>query len=91
MDHRRNEGERGVREAQLDYCLLGGADDEKTKTVIAPKDRDSKMVMASVAPVKGSSHQFPARRVRAFLSELGCENLDVALRNRTRSRRSRTW
>ena len=48
MDHRRSEGERGVREVHLDYCFLGGADDEKTKTVIVVKDRDSKTVMASV-------------------------------------------
>ncbi len=91
MGHRRSEGERGVRDVHLDSCFLGGADDEKTKTVIVVRDRDSKMVTASVVPVKVSSHQFPELRVRAFLSELGCENLDVALRNRTRSRRSRTW
>ena len=81
MDHRRSEGERGVREVHLDYCFLGGADDEKTKTVIVAKDRDSKMVMASVVPVKGSSHLFPARRVRAFLNELGYEDLDVTLKS----------
>ncbi len=43
------------------------------------EDRDSKMAAASVFPVKGSSHQLAARRVRAFVSELGYEDLDVTL------------
>jgi hypothetical protein len=80
MVHRRSEGKRGVREARLCFFLLGGADGEKTKTVIVAKARDSTMVMASVVPVKGSSHQFPARRVRAFSNELGYEDLDVTLK-----------
>ena len=80
-DHRKSRGdERGVREVHLDYCFLGGAEDDKTNTVLIAKDRDSKMVMASVVPVKGSSHQFLARRVRAFLNELGYENLDVTIK-----------
>jgi hypothetical protein len=80
-DHRKSRGdERGVREIHLDYCFLGGAEDDKTNTVLIAKDRDSKMVMASVVPVKGSSHQFPARRVRAFLNELGYEGVDVTIK-----------
>ncbi len=47
----------------------------------AAKDRDSKMAMASVVPVKCSSHQVPTRRVRAFLNELGHEDLDVTLKS----------
>ncbi len=59
-------------EVRASYCFQGGADDEKTKTVIVAKDRDSKMAMASVAPVKGSNRQFPARRVRVLLIEHEC-------------------
>ena len=56
-DHRRGQGDdRGVQEVHLDYCFLGGAEDDRTNTVLIAKDRDSKMVMASVVPVKGSSH-----------------------------------
>ncbi len=36
----------------MGFCFLAGAEDDKTKTVIAVKVRDSKMVMASVVPVK---------------------------------------
>jgi hypothetical protein len=38
-------------------------------------------VMASVVPAKGSNHQLPVRRMRAFLSELGHQNLDVSLKS----------
>ena len=35
--------------------------------------------MASVVPVKGSSHDFPARQIAAFIKELGLEGQDVVL------------
>ena len=81
-DHRKGQGdERGIREIHLDYCFFGDKGDEKTKTVLVAKDRDTKSVMCSMVPIKGSSHQFPARRVKAFLSEMGYDNLDVTLKS----------
>ena len=45
------------------------------------KDYSSKSVMASVVPVKGSSHEFPAKRINAFIRELGLEAQELVLRN----------
>ncbi len=80
MGHRRAEGERSTHEVHLDYCFLGTARDEKTKTVIVAKDRETRMVMCSMVPAKGTGHDFPARKARAFVSELGYEHLDVTIK-----------
>ena len=45
------------------------------------KDYSSNSVMASVVPVKGSSHEFPAKRINAFFRELGLEAQDLVLRS----------
>ena len=42
----------------------------KLMTILAVKDRDKKMVMATVVPKKGSI-EFVAKRVMAFIDELG--------------------
>ena len=42
---------------------------------------DSKSVLASVVPVKGASNDFAARRICAFLRELGLEHADLVLRS----------
>ena len=52
----------------VDYMFMGGVEDEGTKCTI--KDRDTRMVMSSVVPLEGASHEFPARRVRSFINEL---------------------
>ncbi len=64
----------------IDYSCLGGVKDDKTRTVVVAKDRDTKMVMSSVVPVKGTRHKYPARRIRAFIDELGYERLDVVIK-----------
>ena len=45
------------------------------------KHRDSKSVLASVVPVQGASNDFAARRICAFLRELGLEHADLVLRS----------
>ena len=60
---------------------MGAGGDEKTKVIIVAKHRDSKSVLASVVPVKGASNNFAARRICAFLRELGLEHADLVLRS----------
>jgi hypothetical protein len=57
MDHRRQgEGDRRVPEVHLDYCFLGTATDARPKTVLVAKDRESRVVMASVVSSKGAGN-----------------------------------
>ena len=81
MDHRRASREKIVRELHVDYCFMSARGDESTKCIVVAKDYDSKSVMASVVPVKGSSREFPARRIIAFIRELGLEGQDIVLRS----------
>ena len=81
MDHKRASREKLVRELHLDYCFMGSKEDAATKCIVVAKDYDSKSVMASVVPVKGSSNEFPARRINAFVRELGLEGQDLVLRS----------
>ena len=81
MDHRRQgDSERRVPEVHLDYCFLGSAVDARPKTVLVAKDRESRMVTASLVPSKGASNELAAKRVRAFLRELGYEHMDVIIK-----------
>ena len=49
--------------------------------IIVAKHRDSKSVLASVVPLKGASNNFAARRICAFLRELGLEHAHLVLRS----------
>ena len=80
MQHRkREEGDRVLPEVHVDYMFMGGVEDEGTKCILVAKDRDTRMVMSSVVPLKGASHEFPAMRVRAFINELGFEHTKLIL------------
>ena len=81
MDHRKVDRERTVREIHVDYCFMGTKSDTSAKSILVAKEYESKSVMASVVPVKGSSQEFPARRIVAFIRELGLEGQDIVLRS----------
>ena len=36
--------------------------------------------MSSVVPMKGVTHEFPAKRIRAFCKEMGLENADIVMK-----------
>ena len=80
VDRRRVQDDRGVDEVHVDYCFMGSKGDTATKCIVVAKDYDSKNVMASVVPVKGSSNEFPARRINAFIRERRAQGhgLDLA-------------
>ena len=80
MSHVRREGEEERREVHMDYCFMGGRDDPKTRCILVAKDRESRMIMSSVAPVKGTRDDFVAKRVRAFIRELGLEHVTLTLK-----------
>ena len=79
-DHRKHQDQPDIDEIHLDYCFLGDAD-SKVRPIIVAKHRSSRSVMSSVVPAKGALHEFPAKRVRAFLRELGLEFSDVVVRS----------
>ena len=81
MDHKRANRDKLIRELHVDYCFMGSKDDVATRCIVVAKDYDSKSLMASIVPVKGGSHDYPAKRINAFMRELGLEGLDVALRS----------
>ena len=60
---------------------MGSKIDVATKCIVVAKDYSSKSVMASVVPVKGASNEFPAKRISAFIREIGLEGQDLVLRS----------
>ena len=79
-DHRKVQEDRGIDEVHVDYCFMGGNEDSFKNTILVAKHIQSKAVMCSVVPKKGSTHEFPARRTRAFCRELGLEHADVIVK-----------
>ena len=81
MDHRRAGRAKMIPELHVDYCFTGSKGDATARCIVVAKDYEHKCVMASVVPVKGSSHKFPAKRIGAFIRELGLEGQDIVLRS----------
>ena len=73
MDHRKAGREKMIPEVHVDYCFMGSKGDATTRCIVVAKE--------SVVPVKGSSNEFPAKRITAFIRELGLENQDLVLRS----------
>ena len=81
MDHRRAGKDKLIPEIHVDSCFMGSKIDVATKCIVVAKDYSSKSVMASVVPVKGASNEFPAKRISAFICEIGLEGQDLVLRS----------
>ena len=56
----------GLSEVHFDYCFMSTVD-QPLVTILMAKERESKMCMATMVPMKGGFIEFPARRVLAFL------------------------
>ena len=78
--HRRQKRKGGLPELHLDYCFLSTDGDPLAKILVA-KERQTRHTLSTVVPLKGASVQFPARRVLAFLKELGLESSDIILKS----------
>ena len=82
LEHlKKGERKHGMKELHVDYLFMGGEEDDKLRCIVCAKEPDSKYLLSSVVPLKGASHEFPARRLCAFLRELGMEHHDVMLKS----------
>jgi hypothetical protein len=65
----------------MDFMFMGDEDKPgETVAVLAVREKMTKMGMATVVPSK-STGEFVAKRVMAFLKEIGCEMGDVIVRS----------
>jgi hypothetical protein len=85
MPHRkRPEAERVLPEVHFDFCFLGneGKKDEvgETLPVLVVREVGSRMTMSAAVPSK-STGTFIARRVVAFLKEIGCAQCDIIVKS----------
>ena len=74
--HREKESGDGSPELHWEYCFLS-AEGSRLAIVLAPKEKQTKMTLSTVGPMKGGSIEVLARRVLAFLEELGLEAADI--------------
>ena len=59
-------------EVHMDFMFMGDEGSEKTLAMLVVRERSTKAVMVCVAPRK-SSGEWLAKRVMAFMREMGCE------------------
>ena len=80
--HRKNaeRGDGGVAEIHVDYAFPGSHGQEGL-TLLVARERDSKMILSTPLPTKGTSGEFGVRRFMAFLKEVGCEGQDLILKS----------
>ena len=79
-DHRRSTSEKGLDEIHIDYCFMGAADADHKETIIVAKHVQTGSIMSSVVPMKGITHEFPAKRIKAFCKEMGLDSADIVLK-----------
>ena len=79
-DHKTADRQDGLPEVHMDYCFMSMANGEMD-TIIVVRERSSRMTMATVVPLKGASNEFVARRVLAFIKELGLETSPLVLKS----------
>ena len=70
----------GSPELHCDYCFLS-TEGSPLATVLVAKERNTRMTLATVVPIKGASVEFPVRRILQFLKELGLEGADIVLKS----------
>jgi hypothetical protein len=78
--HRRGRGEHGLRELHMDFMFMGPKDAAgETLPCLVVREGLSKMTMAAAVPRK-TTGVYVARRVMAFLVEVGCQYGDIIVR-----------
>ena len=78
---RRKEGvDGGLPEVHVDYMFMGEEKEGKTLALLVGRERDSRAVMATVVPRK-SSGEWAAKRLMAWLRELGYEFCDIIVKS----------
>ena len=78
--HRRQTMLPEIPEIHMDFMFLTEEGEDQKWTVLVVKERLSRMLMGTAIPSK-STGAFAARRVVAFLREIGCEFVDINVRS----------
>ena len=84
VPHARNakDEDRKINEVHLDYCFMSsGGDDTSVLTILVAKERDTGMTCSTVVPRKGATGEFAAKRIVAFIREIGCEFVTVIVKS----------
>ena len=81
IDHQKQNRDPKIPEVHVDNCFLGSAADTRPRCILVAKQFGTKYLLASVVPLKGASHEFSAKRMCAFLKELGLEHRDVVFKS----------
>ena len=79
MNHKAAEEKQGMHEIHMDLCFPGEEDSSGNLTVMVARERAAKMTMAAAIPSK-TTGTFIAKRVVAFMREVGCEQGDVLVK-----------
>jgi hypothetical protein len=79
MPHVRSREQPEGPEVHMDFCFMGEEGGGPKLTTLVAKERNTKMMMASVVPYK-STGTFIAKRIVAFMREVGCEQGDVTIK-----------
>ena len=80
MGHRKSKEEPEGVEIHMDLCFPGGEEGPDKMTVLVARERRTRMTLATALPSK-SSGTFVAKRVVAFMREIGCEQGDVTIKS----------
>ena len=86
-DHRQQDKvEHVVPEFHMDYAFMGteevkGSMDKRAATILGVKERDRRMHMSTIVPKKGGSIEFVAKRVVAFIDEMGLSASKIILKS----------
>ena len=78
--HRKQLREDGFPELHVDYCFMS-TQDKPLATILVAKETTSKMVLATMVPMKGGSIEFQVKRCLGLLKENGVGNADVVLKS----------
>jgi len=77
--HFRSKDEPRELELHMDFCFVGDEGREHKITILVARERCTRMTVASAAPSKGAA-EFLARRLLAFLREIGADKGDLVVR-----------
>ena len=77
--HFRNKDEPKELELHMDFCSVGDKSRERKITILVARERCTRMTLASATPSKGAT-EFLAKRLFAFLREVGADKGDLVVR-----------
>jgi hypothetical protein len=67
-------------EVHMDFFFMGEEGSEQKLTILAARERQTRMTMSTVVPTKGDN-EFMAKRVQAFLREIGADKGDITVKS----------